>query len=365
MGNSFELIAREHINSLKDLQNIVDLKKTQCYNFSLANIPPKINNKNNNPTIFKIMNMDSLDAANYIINNHTFSQNLKPFVHNFSSNRHCGGVWCQRKGSQEETIFRRTSLPLSLFPHRAIDDNRLQDITWFSNERNEPQLPLNNVGIFYSPNVYVTRDVNNKLLKKGYNISIGSIAAQDLRYYTPGSTKFNPELCKQKLRAVLYVAHMHNHDALVLGAFGCGAYNNDPEFISSILYELLTTEFCNIFKIIVISIIKSTNNLNIFYNKFLPLLTHRKSLLQTKIVNSIDNLIQWEYLNDNNKWLPFNDNIQEQIEYAYKFYNNTITYDTAGIINKQTVKLNLNTGIQTNIKTNKQRKVRRVIYQKI
>jgi uncharacterized protein (TIGR02452 family) len=38
---------------------------------------------------------------------------------------------------------------------------------------------------------------------------------------------------------VLAVAAMHGHDTLVLGAWGCGAFGNDPEMVAELFREAL------------------------------------------------------------------------------------------------------------------------------
>merc|ERR1712232_1117951 len=103
-----------------------------------------------------------------------------------------------------------------------------------------------------------------------YFISMLSVAAQDLRYWMSHvkEKEFSEELTKQKIRTMLYMAAKHNHKALVLGALGCGAFQNDPKLVSSVFQSLLENEFKGVFQLVVFAIIKSEYNLTSFASRF-------------------------------------------------------------------------------------------------
>merc|ERR1719325_593202 len=66
--------------------------------------------------------------------------------------------------------------------------------------------------------------------------------------------RFDTALLRQKARSVLHVAAEKGHDALVLGAFGCGYFRNPPEIVARTFSELLKEEFANIFSAVVFAI---------------------------------------------------------------------------------------------------------------
>merc|ERR1712232_191275 len=94
------------------------------------------------------------------------------------------------------------------------------------------------------------------------------IAAQDLRFWSPGSTSLDQELLRQKIRSLLHVAAAAGHVALVLGALGTGAFENDPAIVSRVFSELLKTEFAGRFRVVAFAIIFSDTNIKAFSEHF-------------------------------------------------------------------------------------------------
>lgn len=106
-----------------------------------------------------------------------------------------------------------------------------------------------------------------------FSVSVISSAAQDLRPFS-GEGPFDRELTLQKMRSSLWAAAHYGHRAVVLGAFGCGAFQNDPKVIAELYRSLLCRdgEFGGRFDIVLFAIIKSRDNLRAFGSHF-PLLS--------------------------------------------------------------------------------------------
>ena len=58
------------------------------------------------------------------------------------------------------------------------------------------------------------------------------------------------EVFKTRLDRVLAVAVAGGYEGLVLGAWGCGVFGNDPQFVASTMMKLLTTKYKNKFKVV-------------------------------------------------------------------------------------------------------------------
>lgn len=194
-----------------------------------------------------------------------------------------GGRFTLMKGSQEESVFRNTSLFVSLWPHRKERELRL-----FSYSKIFPRttsfFPLSSAGCIYSPNVVAIRQIGHDCARSGefinsslwYPFSMISTAAQDLRPLRDGP--FNYDQTRERLRSVLWVAQDNGHTALVLGAFGCGAFLNDPKIICGIYSDLLRSEFRGVFRVVVFAIIKGPANIQVWRDMGFPLVTRVRDL---------------------------------------------------------------------------------------
>jgi uncharacterized protein (TIGR02452 family) len=86
------------------------------------------------------------------------------------------------------------------------------------------------------------------------DVSVVSAAAQDLRPGRHYSKPFDPDLLKEKTRAILSVCAQNGHDAVVLGAIGCGAFQQDPRNVARVFQDLLKNEF-RVFRVAIFAIL--------------------------------------------------------------------------------------------------------------
>ena len=69
------------------------------------------------------------------------------------------------------------------------------------------------------------------------------------------------EPSKERMRTILRIAGKYGHHALVLSAFGCGAFCNPPEHIAALFKEVFAeVEFNNRFALVVFAIINDYNS---------------------------------------------------------------------------------------------------------
>ena len=128
-----------------------------------------------------------------------------------------------------------------------------------------------NYGGIYSPLVCFFRNNMEKyytLRDKPFNCSVISVASLSNRekndwtndesiYFDDNGllTKEGIEIESNKIRTIYRIALDNNHDSLVLGAFGCGVYNLNPNQVSKLFKNILEEpEFKNKFKKIVFAI---------------------------------------------------------------------------------------------------------------
>ncbi len=206
-------------------------------------------------TIIEVVDEDCLEATVRLANEGYFTAVL-----NMASRQNPGGGVLKGSRAQEESIFRRTDIFKSVYQFVPYGRN-------FGVIVSENQYPLDpNFGGIYSPDVILFRHPESKgcsLLEIPEYINVISVAAMRNPELT-SSGKISSHLIrgvKNKMRTIFRIALRHHHDALVLGAWGCGAYHNPPKHIASLFHEVLNEkEFKNKFRKIVFAIIEDHNS---------------------------------------------------------------------------------------------------------
>ncbi|WP_051450848.1 TIGR02452 family protein [Actinospica robiniae] len=191
-------------------------------------------------------------------------------VLNFASARNAGGGYLGGARAQEEDLCRVSALYTTLrqapdyyAAHRASKD------------------PAYSHRVIYSPDVPVYRDVRYRLLEAPYQVSFLTSPAPNAgviaRDRTAGSTAV-AELLAARAARVLAVAAHHGHRSLVLGAWGCGVFRNDPAHVAAAFQRNLAPggAFAGTFERIVFAILDKTAgqpNLAAFRTAFGPAAT--------------------------------------------------------------------------------------------
>ena len=97
--------------------------------------------------------------------------------------------------------------------------------------------------VVYSPDVTVfkTDDPVPKLMEEWFKVDVISSAAPyyDKDKKKPVSEDKLRDVFRKRIENILSVAAANDVDVLVLGAFGCGAFNNPPELVADEFYELV------------------------------------------------------------------------------------------------------------------------------
>jgi uncharacterized protein (TIGR02452 family) len=143
----------------------------------------------------------------------------------FASARNPGGGFLTGARAQEEDIARASALHTCL---TAAPD-------FYSHHRGERDLRYSD-RVIYSPEVPVFRDDTGTLLDRPYLLSMITAAAPNLtaiRANQPDLAESVPAVVRARALRVLQVAAAHGHRRLVLGAWGCGVFGNDPGTVAS------------------------------------------------------------------------------------------------------------------------------------
>lgn len=191
-----------------------------------------------------------------------------PMVLNMASYHTPGGGCFKGSGAQEEDLCRRTTLGYSIFKYSEESSQH------FGDQYVSGVYPLGGTSkCIWSEHVTVLKDSREnqyKYLKNPFEISVLSIPAY--RHTTDGYSESEISDWHEKIRAIFRMSAINSKKNLVLSAFGCGAYKNDPWIIAKIFKDVLgEPEFSGLFDEIHFAILdknildgKETNNYNIF-----------------------------------------------------------------------------------------------------
>jgi uncharacterized protein (TIGR02452 family) len=184
-------------------------------------------------TQVSIINADCLEQAHLLDN---------PLVLNMASYKTPGGGVKEGSAAQEENLFRRTNLFVSLYWLKSF-------------------YPIPTYGGFYSNDITVFRESDYKLMNDPFKISVITIAALKRPELVDNVMNDNDlSIMKKKIQCIFELAYTKKHENLVLSAFGCGAYGNPPEQIAKLFKEVIEQDFSGCFRNIVFAIYDDHNS---------------------------------------------------------------------------------------------------------
>ncbi|MFC9970893.1 TIGR02452 family protein [Spirillospora sp. NPDC127200] len=179
-------------------------------------------------TSFEVTAEDSLRAARRL---HLAGAD-RIAVLNFASARNPGGGYLGGAKAQEEDLCRNSLL----FPCL------LQAPDYYTAHRESPDL-LYSHRVIWSPDVPVHRGDDGRLLAEPYPVSFltspAPNAGEALRR-DPSVRDRIPRVLHERAERVLAVAAHHGARQLVLGAWGCGVFRNDPHEVAEAFRSHLT-----------------------------------------------------------------------------------------------------------------------------
>lgn len=190
------------------------------------------------------------EGAVVVVNGDTFEVALllkkagyNPVVLNMASGTRPGGGYMNGAGAQEESLFRRSNLAYCL-------DNDYVNQNFY---------PLGPSEVIYTPQVIVFKDTEAKKYAPLSPRNVGVITCPAYKC-REGEKWRRPlkELTKTKMDLILQTGIVYGHDAIVLGALGCGAYRNPPAEIASLFHETITG-YRKYYRYIVFAIIDDRN----------------------------------------------------------------------------------------------------------
>lgn len=178
-----------------ELRDINDIKKPLIRSSDSGNI--------------LVQNDDCINVANQ------FSKLGKTCMLNMASYKKPGGGVKSGSMAQEEELARRSNLmwglPIEYYPLSMNEYIYTRDVTFF-------------------------KDKNYNIINE-FNCDVITIASVNLNGLD--KPRNYEELMRNKIETMLYYPYQNGCKNLVLSAFGCGVFKNDPYFVAGLFDELL------------------------------------------------------------------------------------------------------------------------------
>ncbi|WP_411350300.1 TIGR02452 family protein [Paenibacillus sp. WLX2291] len=172
---------------------------------------------------------------------------------NFASARNPGGGFLGGSQAQEESLARSSSLyPSIVQMEEMYTYNRREKSCMYSHY------------MIYSPDVVVFREDDGCLRNDPYTVSMitsPAVNAGIVREREAHKVAQIEIIMKERIRYILAVAAEQGERHLVLGAFGCGVFRNDPSEVARWFREILLDEqYAVLFEHITFAVLDRSRN---------------------------------------------------------------------------------------------------------
>jgi len=185
-------------------------------------------------TRIQVANETTLGASRRLVEN-----GHRPLALNFANGIHPGGGFLGGARAQEEVLCRSSAL------YRTLVGDRMYDA-----HGKRPRADSTNWAI-YSPDVPVFRHDDGTELDRPWLLSFITCAAP---YVPEIGQPESGDLLQKRIPRVLAIGQAFGYSTLVLGAWGCGAFGNDPRRTAIDFRSALENDFSGAFSDVVFAI---------------------------------------------------------------------------------------------------------------
>ena len=229
---------------------------------SISDVP-----KADKPANIIVSRLRSFEAAVQYIGKRTA-------VLNFASATNPGGGVEKGASAQEECLCRVSTL------YPCLADQKMRASFYTPHRKNGNT--LHNDDIIYTPKVLIIKDDDHNMLATPFLVDVISCAAPNLRekpnnaYNSGDGNKVQISdnellaLHEKRARKIFASAIANGVEVLILGAFGCGAFQNDPHIVAQ-AYKNVLPDFAHYFHTIEFAIFCNAKNIE-NYQVFLSII---------------------------------------------------------------------------------------------
>ncbi len=194
------------------------------------------------PTQLEITEETSVAAIRRLV----VDRQLDTLCLNFASAKNPGGGFLGGAEAQEESLARASGLYASLIRQSGYYEANRASPTAFYTEH-----------MIYSPGVPMFRDDAGALLDVPHLsafVTAPAVNAGVVRAREPARISEIATVMRRRVERVLAIAQGAGHRGLVLGAWGCGVFQNEPTLVADVFGQALETSFKGSFAHVVFAV---------------------------------------------------------------------------------------------------------------
>lgn len=246
--------AAKHGFLINDVPHQLDPAKTQAMQQGtvIVNKPAKLRV----PGTHVSTDVTVYDLDTFLTARKLQKKGLNPVALNMANAVTPGGSVEQGVMAQEECLFFRSNYYQSLYP---------SENPHLKAQCKKGKYRVPDFGVVYTPQVQVFRKTpaGGYAFITPYSVDMIASAAFAKGHDMPKDPVRYENLTKSKMRAMLREAVHTNHDSIVLGAYGCGAFGNDPKLVSKFFKDVISEpEFNGHFREIAFGVIDDSRGTN-------------------------------------------------------------------------------------------------------
>lgn len=205
------------------------IKKTKLYFAGQIPQLPERNIFGTNPARIVLRNQDTLEAA-FDLHQDRKEQEKPVLVLNFANPHRPGGGIRSKPGTQEEHLCVKTTLLCSLETEEA----------WpFYQTNLDCGTQAQTDTILYSPNTVVIRNPDLSLREDPFPVAVMTVSAPIASRMEPEELTGLESILRSRIHGMIRTAVEEGYTRMVLGAWGCGNFGNNPELVAKLFHQVL------------------------------------------------------------------------------------------------------------------------------
>lgn len=236
-----------------DLSPAIQHAVTNTKTFSSDDLETIVNNLSlqefSGECVIEVKRLSSFEAGQQLA-----EQFGKVLCLNFASAKNPGGGFLSGAQAQEEALTRSSALYVCL---------KDQDAYYLTNRKCGTTLYTDTM--ILSPDVPFFKDDNGTPLNHWFPLSILTAPAVNegaIRQNEPENINRIESVMLRRTEKLLALAHRNGYTHLLLGAWGCGVFRNNPEAVANYFYQFLgpNGKYARCFETITFAILASDGN---------------------------------------------------------------------------------------------------------